>query len=99
MTSENESYLEASCEAYPEWADILRETHAKLEEIVPGYTITDIKDKFGGLRYYIRMPEEWYDEVLDDDDEEGIKRHNELSDKAHSIAWDAEAKAVNLNAL
>lgn len=93
----NESYLEKCCEAYPMWADILRETHAKLEEIVPGYNISQIKDKYGGLRYYIGMPEWWYDEEFEDDDVDGIKRHNDLSQKVREITWDAEEKAVNLN--
>ena len=93
----NETYLEKCCEVYPTWADLLRETHAKLEEIVPGYNIAQIKDKFGGLRYYIGMPESWYEEELEDDDVEGIKHHNDISEKVREITWDAEEKAVNLN--
>lgn len=89
----NETYLDQCCVAYPKWADLLRETHAKLEEIAPGYNISQIKDKFGGLRYYTSMPEWWYDEELDDDDVEGIKRHNDLSDQVGKITWDAEARS------
>lgn len=89
----NESYLEKSCQALPEWADILRETHAKLEELVPGYNIAQIKEKFGGLRYYIGMPDSWYDDEVDEED---AIRYGELSGKAHQITWDAEARAINL---
>lgn len=55
----NESYLEQCCEAYPMWADILRETHSLLDKIAPGYNIAQIKDKFGGLRYYWDCPIDW----------------------------------------
>lgn len=48
----NELYLERSCEYYPQWAGILRDTHAKLLELDPNYNIAQIKAKFGRLRYY-----------------------------------------------
>lgn len=35
------------------WYGILVETDEKLERVVPGYNIAQIKEKFGGLRYYI----------------------------------------------
>jgi hypothetical protein len=34
------------------WKDIIERTHKKLVYIDPNYTIFQIKEKFGGLRYY-----------------------------------------------
>lgn len=34
------------------WKDIIMRTHEKLKYIDPDYTIIQIKEKFGGLRYY-----------------------------------------------
>ena len=34
------------------WKDIIERTHEKLSYIDPNYTILQIKEKFGGLRYY-----------------------------------------------
>lgn len=34
------------------WKDIIDRTHEKLKYIDPDYTIAQIKEKFGGLRYY-----------------------------------------------
>ena len=34
------------------WKTIIRETDKKLKFIDPGYTVAQIKEKFGGLRYY-----------------------------------------------
>lgn len=74
----NESYLARSKEAYPEWADVLQETHDKLTELVPEYNIAQIKEKFWCLRYYIDLP---------------IGTDPEISEKAYAIANEAEDKA------
>jgi hypothetical protein len=34
------------------WFFIISFTHDRLKALVPGYNIAQIKDKFGGLRYY-----------------------------------------------
>lgn len=34
------------------WKDIIQSTHEKLKYIDPDYKIAQIKEKFGGLRYY-----------------------------------------------
>lgn len=54
----NKSYIEKCIANYDDWADILRETDAALEELIPGYNVAQIKTKFGGLRYYIDYPGE-----------------------------------------
>lgn len=54
----NDTYVEKACQAYPAWADIIRDTHAKLTELVPGYNISQIKEKFWALRYYISCPDD-----------------------------------------
>lgn len=35
------------------WRDLVEYTHGKLLQIDPRYKILQIKEKFGGLRYYI----------------------------------------------
>lgn len=35
------------------WFDIISECAADLENVVPGFNISQIKSKFGGLRFYI----------------------------------------------
>lgn len=37
----------------PGWYDLVLDLDAKLAEIDPDYTIAQVKEKFGGLRYYI----------------------------------------------
>lgn len=38
---------------YPQgWDGIVEELHNKLIEIVPDYTVFQVKEKFGGLRFY-----------------------------------------------
>ena len=51
----NENYLSQCCEVYPEWETLLRDTHEKIKALDPGYNISQIKDKFGGLRYYVTL--------------------------------------------
>jgi hypothetical protein len=34
------------------WMPVVLDTHAKLKHLDAGYTIDQIKEKFGGLRYY-----------------------------------------------
>lgn len=39
------------------WYPILVSTDEKLGKLIPGYNIAQIKEKFGGLRYYIDYPD------------------------------------------
>lgn len=52
------------------WKDIIERTHEKLLYVDPDYTIAQIKEKFGGLRYYYDHSFESYDdirrEIMDD---------------------------------
>lgn len=34
------------------WFPLIAQTHRKLKYVDPGYTVAQIKEKFGGLRYY-----------------------------------------------
>ena len=45
------------------WYPAIKAAHERLTEIIPGYNIAQIKNKFGGLRYYIDYPSG----VTDDD--------------------------------
>jgi hypothetical protein len=52
----NNDYYVEQFEGHP-WYPIIKRTHDRLTELIPGYNILQIKEKFGGLRYYIRYPE------------------------------------------
>lgn len=56
----NPAYL-AKWEGDP-WFPILKQTDEALERIIPGYNIAQVKEKFGGLRYYITYPATTTDE-------------------------------------
>ena len=78
----NKFYLDRCCKAFPEWEEVLLDTDKKLESLVPGYNIVQIKDKFKYLCYYIRVPE-------------GTSHDDER--EAYSIAQNASLLAGKLN--
>jgi len=41
------------------WYPAISEAHRQLTSLIPGYNIGQIKEKFGGLRYYIDYPAEY----------------------------------------
>lgn len=45
------------------WYDIVVEAHKELTALVPGYNISQLKDKFGRLRFYIDLPEDTPEDV------------------------------------
>lgn len=50
-------------EAPSEWEDLIIECHEELVKIDPNYTIFQIKEKFGGLRYYFDSDTEHYEKM------------------------------------
>jgi len=40
------------------WANLVVELDAELRKVVPNYRLSQCKEKFGGLRYYIDYPDE-----------------------------------------
>jgi hypothetical protein len=46
------------------WLQIIVDLDRKLAEIDPDYTIEQVKEKFGGLRYYFDADEQHYEEML-----------------------------------
>lgn len=61
------------------WRDLVVELNEKLEEIYPEYTLHQVKEKFGGLRYYI-------DHVSIED--------KEILDKMWAVIGDYENKSL-----
>lgn len=55
MTTNNEIQLKR-WEGSP-WYPAIKRADEMLSEVIPGYVIEQIKDKFGGLRYYYSLPE------------------------------------------
>jgi len=56
----NEEWLKEACDLYPGWASLIKSVNDKCEEFMPNYQILQIKEKFGGLRYYYRASKEDY---------------------------------------
>lgn len=53
-------------ECGPGWNDLIDKLEADLREVYPDIVASQIKEKFGGLRYYIdSVPEEVSDRVFD----------------------------------
>ena len=48
----NAIYLQRCYEVYPEWKQYIKAIDRLLNRLAPGYNIDQIKDKFGGLRFY-----------------------------------------------
>ena len=40
------------------WYGLLNELHESIERIAPGYTVSQVKEKFSSLRYYITLPKD-----------------------------------------
>lgn len=40
----------------PGWKDLLTDLHTNLLVLVPDYAVTQVKEKFGGLRIYLSYP-------------------------------------------
>lgn len=47
-----------------EWEDIVIDCHEQLIKIDPDYTIIQIKEKFGGLRYYFNSDSPKYGDMV-----------------------------------
>lgn len=66
------------------WHPIIEKLDAALKLLDPGYTVTQIKEKFGGLRYYIGFSEE-------------IREHEHfevISWAMHALTGQAEAESL-----
>jgi len=50
----NDEFIAEAKEAYPGWAKIIQEANDKMTEIDPDYYPVQIKEKFGGLRFYFK---------------------------------------------
>ena len=46
------------------WLPLIKELDSKLSELDPNYTIDQIKEKFGGLRYYFASDSKNIDEMI-----------------------------------
>ena len=48
---------------YEAWIPYIEKLDAELEALIPGYEVHQVKDKFGGLRYYFEVPADTPDDV------------------------------------
>ena len=48
---------------YEAWIPYVEKLDAELEALIPGYEVHQVKDKFGGLRYYFEVPADTPDDV------------------------------------
>jgi hypothetical protein len=81
----------------PGWQPLLAELDAKLRERWPNYTIQQVKEKFGTLRFYAEPELEAPDFP---DDEAGIAAHNQWYadnvDTFHDIIHEYEARTAEI---
>lgn len=56
LNPENNDFYVAQFENDP-WYPAISNAHSQLSNLIPGYNITQIKEKFGGLRYYFSYPD------------------------------------------
>ena len=48
---------------YEAWIPYIEKLDAELEALIPRYEVHQVKDKFGGLRYYFEVPADTPDDV------------------------------------
>ena len=60
---ERDKYLEIEWTG-PGWKNLIKELNSKMSELDPNYTIEQIKEKFGGLRYYFWSDSENSDKMF-----------------------------------
>ena len=65
------------------WEEPIRKCDRLLQKVIPGYKITDIKNKFNELRYYISYPE-------------GITFHSDEGQIAWAIISQAEMEVFRI---
>lgn len=84
------------------WYPIIKETHDRLTKLIPGYNIAQIKEKFGGLRYYIdfpeqiTIPEDYYYAILKTE-ADVIKEANRIIECAEYWVFGYEAAIKEMN--
>lgn len=49
---DNKEMIEQACEIYPGWSNLIKEIDSKIKSYDPDYKVAQIKEKFGGLRFY-----------------------------------------------
>ena len=73
------------------WYPIIKQTNDLLTDLVPGYEITQIKDKFGGLRYYYNVPKEVLEQAVRLNqpglDTAGKVINRAIAFVAYAVAW------------
>lgn len=80
----NDHYVE-QMKDHP-WYPIIKETHDKLTELIPGYNIGQIKEKFGGLRYYFDFPD-----VIVVNEKSWLNTEKKVRERANAFVTYAEA--------
>lgn len=62
------------------WFDLVRELDAKIAKLAPDYVVHQVKEKFGGLRYYIGLK----------------NSETTISDKIHELVHETEQASLNI---
>lgn len=64
------------------WYWIIKDTHERLTRLIPGYNIAQIKEKFGGLRFYYDEPD-WGENLSD----EQVRNLNQAAEVVRRAEW------------
>jgi len=93
------------------WAQLVLDTHNKLVALDPDYTLDQIKEKYGQLRYYAEPSRKYLDgdkydyydnlteeelENLPEDSPEEIKEYNKRFNAFYDILNEAETRSENI---
>lgn len=79
----NQVYINKCAKYFPDhWMEAIRKIDSEIEGILPGYNISQIKEKFHTMRYYIDPPHRAYEEDTSDDE---VLKIFELLDQAYAI--------------
>lgn len=72
----------------PGWSKLITELNDKLSALDPNYTVEQIKEKFGGLRYYFSTDSNYGQEMLELEEEYELKSYEicELCGSEEDIA-------------
>ena len=96
------SFIDHTYETPDLWLEIIFDAHKKMLAIDPSYEISQIKEKFGGLRYYFDTKFDWnspeaiaMNAIIGEAEKrvaelESSRRANNAQDKSDLQKWDDE---------
>lgn len=79
----------------PGWFPLITELDARLAEIKPDYEVHQVKEKFGGLRYYIGSGSEEMHQLIQEAEERSYKICEETGKPGRLVYRNSWMKTLN----